>query len=550
MSKKDKTESANVNYTTEMPLIMNQLLMSRMELARRMMDPRRDIAEECGHPRPNSVSEFDYQDLYDGDAIANRVVEVLPKETWQTIPEVYENEDTNCKTEFDKAYESLVGQFRGASKYSGEESNPLMEYLLRLDIAMGIGHYGVLLLGFDDGKPLEEPIDLNRNFGRVKLKTIRIFPHANAKINVFNSDMTSPRYGLPESYRIQFYDPMHSPSSGIGVDHKEVCVHWSRVIHAIDNPLSNEVFGAPRMRSVLPRILDARKLYGGSAEMYWKGAFPGLSLETHPQLGGDVVIDKAGISQSLDDYFNGLQRVLKTSGMSAKPLAPQVVDPTSQIEVQLTAICIQLGIPKRVFMGSERGELASSQDDQAWNDRLRHRQRLVVNPRIIIPTIDRLIDAGVLPEPEQYYIKWPSLDSQTPGEKANVAQVRTTAMSTYVSGGLDVLMSPNDFLVRELGYTQDEAEQIADSATEHIEAANPDTEDDVVHGVAPKQPMPEGFDPANGNNPMPPQQGGKGQFPKGQQQKPGGNPLPFQKKQVTNRSEVLDALREFLEDNE
>ena len=41
---------------------------------------------------------------------------------------------------------------------------------------------------------------------------------------------------------------------------------------------------------------------------------------------------------------------------------------TPFIEVHLQAICIKIPCPKRVFMGSERGELASAQDDSQWND--------------------------------------------------------------------------------------------------------------------------------------------------------------------------------------
>jgi hypothetical protein len=116
-------------------------------------------------------------------------------------------------------------------------------------------------------------------------------------------------------------------------------------------------------------------------------------------LGGDVTIDSDDVRDQIENYINSLQRYLALTGMSAHTLAPQVSDPSSQIDKHLEAICIQLGIPKRVFMGSERGELASSQDDASWNDRLKARQNGYITPRIIVPFIDRLISVGVLPEP-------------------------------------------------------------------------------------------------------------------------------------------------------
>jgi hypothetical protein len=112
-----------------------------------------------------------------------------------------------------------------------------------------------------------------------------------------------------------------------------------------------------------------------------------------------VTIDKADVRNQIENYVNSLQRYLALTGMSAKTLAPQVSDPSSQIDKHLEAICIQLGIPKRIFMGSERGELASSQDDASWNDRLKARQQGYITPRIIVPFVDRLIAVGVLPEP-------------------------------------------------------------------------------------------------------------------------------------------------------
>src|SRR6185312_3650467 len=159
--------------------------------------------------------------------------------------------------------------------------------------------------------------------------------------------------------------------TGIGLPLATVRVHWSRVIHIADNLRNSEIFGVPRMQPVYNRLLDLRKLYGGSAEMYWAGAFPGLSLETNPQLGGDVLIDQSAVRSMMGQYRNGLQRYLQLTGMSAKVLSPTVVDPTQQVDKQIEAICIELTIPVRVFKGSERGELASNQDDSTWNDRVR-----------------------------------------------------------------------------------------------------------------------------------------------------------------------------------
>jgi hypothetical protein len=65
------------------------------------------------------------------------------------------------------------------------------------------------------------------------------------------------------------------------------------------------------------------------------------------------------------------------------------------LEAQLDYMAIALGVPKRVFMGSEQGELASSQDSKSWGKRVIKRQNEYLTPMLIRPFIDRLIAMGV-----------------------------------------------------------------------------------------------------------------------------------------------------------
>lgn len=231
-----------------------------------------------------------------------------------------------------------------------------------------------------------------------RLLFLRVFPEYLVQVVQYEADIRNPRYGQPLMYLIMLNDP-RQPHTGVGLPMVQVRVHWSRVVHVADNLQSSEIFGTPRMQPVLNNLLALEKLYGGSAQMYWQGAFPGLSIETIPQLGGDVAVNPAEVSNVMTEYNARLRRYLLLIGMSAKSLAPQVVDPTPQINVQMEAICICLGCPMRVFKGAERGELASSQDDSDWNGRIAHRQNSYLTPRLIVPLIDRLISLGILPKP-------------------------------------------------------------------------------------------------------------------------------------------------------
>lgn len=449
-------------------LIVNAL-GSRSQFLKQFMDPRRDLNAECGYPTLVDVRE--YQGLYERNGIAARVVQVLPKETWQVQPTVYEDEDPNIKTDFEKDWDSLGQTLRDTSTgqpsyYKTECGSVVWDYLKRLDVISGIGRYGVLFLGLDDSLPLDQPAVPRAG---QRLLFLRTFHENLSQISKYEEDSLSPRYGQPNEYRLSVVDPRGntgiSPSGAQSNFGQTLKVHHTRVIHVCDNVLSSEIFGVPRMQQPLNRLLDVDKLYGGSAEMYWRGAFPGLSFETHPQLGADPDLGDLGPTKRMvEDYMNGLQRYLAMIGFSAKSLAPQVVDPTPQLMVQIQAICILLGIPMRVFMGSERGELASSQDDAAWNDRLRERQKYYVTPRVIVPFVDRLIWLQCLRAPKAFNVWWPDLTSQTGQEKSQIAFQKTQALVQYVKGEGWRIVPPVDFLVRILGFEEQEALTIIDNA--------------------------------------------------------------------------------------
>jgi uncharacterized protein len=456
--------------------LVANLMLQRAELMKSLLDSPRDVDGDCGYPS-GYISTNLYKLLYDREPLATRTVEVYPKESWQIFPSVFEDEDVNNITSFEEAWDALGKQLRGEqSFYQEEEASTVWTYLSDADIKCGIGHYAGILLGLDDGAPLNEPADMISANGNGMQKAsgdsasrrllfIRVFGETDMRINSLETDISSPRYGQPTEYDISLIDPTEFTSLGLGASlpTNRAVVHWSRVVHISEYG----VLHTPRMQPVLNRLLDTRKLYGGSAEMYWRGAFPGYAIKTQPQLGADVDINKEDVKQQLTDYSNALQRFLVLMGMDITALAPQVSDPASQIDKQIEAICIQLGVPKRIFMGSERGELASSQDDAAFDDRLKQRQLGVITPRIIIPFVDRLIATRVLPRPAKgYRVSWPDLTSKSDEEKAGIATQRTQAISAYVAGQLETTLAPMDFWTRIMGFTEDEAQSIIDNAEE------------------------------------------------------------------------------------
>lgn len=469
-------------------LVFNAM-SARTELLRRFSEGRRDVDLECDYPQ-GQVSAQTYQLLFDREPIPARVVECLPKESWQVTPFVYESDDPEEVTPFEQAWDDLGKKLRGVRSWHREErGSPVWEVLQRADVLSRIGTFGVLLLGLSDigppergGKTLSQPVDgvdvlmpasadaLPEGEAPVQrrplsLLFLRAFPQSLVEVSQFETNYSSPRYMKPKMYRITMMDAQHFPSAA-GVQTTTHDVHWTRVIHLSDchhQAGPSEDFNPPVMQSVLNRLLDLKKVYGASSEGYWQNSFAGLSFETHPQLGGEVNVNLPKLRDMAENYRQGLQRELFLIGMSAKTLAPMVVDPSNHIERLIEAICIKLGCPVRIFKGSERGELASTQDDDAWNDRLVERQYNYITPRIIVPFIDRLIACGVLPEPaEGYRVEWPDLTSRSEGERAATANTLTQALALYVSGNLQTVMTLMDYLVRVWQWSEEEAKQVVD----------------------------------------------------------------------------------------
>lgn len=494
-------------------MILN-LASSRERFFRKFFhDSRRDIDKECGYP--DTMSADEYRRLYERESVAARVVEIFPKESWKNPPYIFEDENPEVETEFEKALKELDKSLGEESWNTNDDAigSPINEALQRVDELSGIGSFGILLLGLDDGKALSEPVDGLDEFGRStrtatenelspafrelyelgvgaqyrrpelvpprptkeagrpKLIYLKAYDESLVRILEYESRQQSPRYGKPVLYQVTLNDPDLTQQGGAGLEVGTADVHWTRVVHVADNRMSSDVFGVPRMQQVLNHLLNLRKLYGGSAEMYWRGAFPGYSLETHPNLAPrDVDIDTGAIKDAMEQYMNGLQRYFWSAGLTAKSLAPQVVDPTPQIDTQIEAICIKLGVPKRKFLGSERGELASSDDEGDWSKKIMGRKRQYLIPHVVVPFFDRLIAIGVLPAPKQYKVDWPDTDILTQKEKIGLAEAVTRTLALYVQQEVATVIPPQDYLPSiGLGFTEAQAKMFIKHAEEYEE---------------------------------------------------------------------------------
>ncbi len=470
----DRTVMKRTMNKGEMKLLINFLTFSRKSLVDAGVQNNRDYDKVFGYPK-FPLEAHQYQELYNQEAIAKRIVEVFPDECWSSYPELTENMKP-AFTPFETKWNKIV---RRLSPW---------QMLHRADVQSGIGQFGVVLLGWNDGeRDLSKPVrgivydpikDEYRNeSGRsYDCRFMRVFPQSCVRVTKKEVDSNSDRFGDPLEYdieldsfeegsfvdetnasaNIQFGTPQGTKSSRTVVQQR---VHWHRIIHLADNRGSSEIFGVPRMEQVGRRIYDIRKILGGSAEMFWRGAFPGYAFESHPD-NDDAEIDEASIMQQMQEYEDGLKRYLAVLGMTVKPLTPQVADPTNHMTQQLQMICIALGIPMRIFCGSEAGHLASAQDAITWNRRLTGRQNNYLTNFVIRPLIDRFILFGALPKVEAYQVRWNDLNNSSDTDKADVGLKIAQAILQYVTSGAEEVIPVKIFITRVLGWSDEEADAI------------------------------------------------------------------------------------------
>lgn len=455
-----------------MALFAKNLSTLRRDALARLFDaPGRDLNRDCGYPSEPQGPRY-YWNLFRESGVARRVVSVFPLESWALKPQVYQTEDDR-NTRWERAWKAVLND-RSVNPWTA---------LQRADILSGVGYYGVQLLGFDDGKALDQPVDGIDGRGNPtdkrptdrKLLYLRSFSQDLVTIAAKERDPRNPRFDRPTVYRLRMPSGTDTKARGLveevgddgpGDDGAELLVHWSRVQHLADGVLSSPTHGTPRCEPVLPHILDVRKVGGGSAEMFWRGAFPGYSVESHPELGADVDIDLKGIREQMDLLTSGFQRYAGIVGASVKSLAPQPADPTRHLMAYLQLIAMTLGIPLQVFLGSPVGQLAGTALDDQWKGRLKNRQEDYISPDVIHPFVHRLMCVGVLPWVDEYVIHWPDLNITSTKDQADIAVKLAQAFLQYVSSGTEMVLPLKLFLTLVVKMTDREAEAVVKAVDE------------------------------------------------------------------------------------
>jgi hypothetical protein len=300
-----------------------------------------------------------------------------------------------------------------------------------------LGRFSIVVIGAaateagDGGRP-SDPLPQGAGLGGIAY--LAAYGEGQAEIERWDTDASSPRCGLPAMYRVR--------ADGEGGPASSFSVHWTRAIHVAEGRLESDVYGTPRLEPVYNYLLDMLKIAGGSAEMFWLGAYQGLSFDVRDgySLDDDA---RAAMAEDIENYVGKLQRFIRTKGVDVKTLASPTADPAGNFQTQLRLISGATGIPERILVGAENGVYAGNTDQDTFYAYIAGRRNSHAEESLLRPLIDRLVEYGYIApaENEEYAVRWPALFEPTAKERLEraAAMIGAAKAATPYGNTLDVM---------------------------------------------------------------------------------------------------------------
>lgn len=401
-------------------LIQNAHLVERSLMGRRLgqqYNGERNLYDAFGYLE--NPQYHDYRNFFDRMGIATRVVEMFPDDTWGNPPILVDGESRSDmednQTDFIKEWNELVKRVK------------LWQVLREADILCGIGKWSVIFLG--------APGDYNIKAESGGLAYVRAFDEPASQPATWIKDAKSSLYGMPETYHINF----SVPGEGTIDQSSGNAVHFSRVIHISENRLGTRYTGRPRLQTAINTLFDLEKIVGGAAEAVWLTLFKGIAIMAREgvNLPAEGTPENKKLKDQLNLLANRIQRFIALENVELKDLGVDEIRIRETFDIEIETLCATEKIPKRILLGSERGELASSQDVMAWDKTISTRRTYFAEPEILDPVVSWLIAHKVItpPKSSKWSWQWKSLYEPTMVEKSQIA-VNVSQAADNLSRGL------------------------------------------------------------------------------------------------------------------
>ena len=337
--------------------------------------------------------------------LARGIGRILPTWTWRGESEFMVNDAENS------TLNELVKTFK------------LNQALFRLDLLSGVTGYAGILMGGDEGAMEEEPSG--------PVTSIEVWG-----ANCLEISECDTKTGLPKYYRLRRDGRMD-----------EVKIHASRVIHYADSDEGNMLYGTPILEAAWDILDDIEKAFGANAEAYWQLSVPDLHVDKKVEDDTIATPDALKkVQETISEWQHKLSRIVQTFGdTKLERIAGEPAEGIEKlVDTGIRLICATYLWPKRIFEGSERGELASSQDRGKFEGDIDERRMEVAAPMAEYVILRLAAAAGMLLE-GWITVKWtPWSSNRAPDEETKYQTAKATMVTNLVR---EAVIEPSEALL-------------------------------------------------------------------------------------------------------
>jgi len=424
------------------------------------------IWEAVNYPHEKEFSFESFFLRYVRQSEARAVIDKPANDAWQSNPIIHDEKHKDVDEPV-SAFERAVAEF-----LEGEHTRRKPIHRLNtLHKLSRLGHYAILVLGFNDGRPLSTPVAgiTNESIDGEELQPVKdeieqgtvqvpksmnepefdslddlmylsVFAEDRVKGMHIQSDMKSERFRLPYLFDVITEKREHGQDDHErNSDFKQQDIHWSRVIHTPEGTLENDLEGVPALKPIFHELLNIDKIKAASGEGYWRAGYTGVHISppTDPT-GTPMEFEDGGegVHQEMQNYLNNFEREISTPA-EINTIDVQVADPMPHLEANYQSISAATDIPKSILTGEDRADTASSDDTRQWHQKVGQIRNNFAGPVILEPLIQRMIDSGILPEPEGdgFHVEWQPLDELSEQDKWDMRQTASKTIKDLSPGG-------------------------------------------------------------------------------------------------------------------
>lgn len=390
------------------------------------------------------------------------VARILDK-TWQTMPAIIENEESDNKV--NTSWELLVNKIM-------RQAYPA---IIDADKKNLINKYSAVIIRFRDGLPLDQPVNISV-LKRQKDKAIAGYIPAwedQLKPSQWDTDETSEDYG-----KVLMWSYNESAVGSIGEGKPVVTreIHHSRIIILAEGSYdNNHACGVSSLEAGFNSLIDMQKAQGGAAEGFLKNASRQLHVNYNENVTVDSLIRATGVKNKeelrdkLNDDIDAINRAVDaamfTFGADVTPLSVAPADPSPTWMVAANTYSASWRLPFTILFGQQTGRLASDQDQIDYNMRGSSR-RVNFADGVIRSFVDMFAKYGIFETKEDYLIRWDSLLEPGLAQKADTfAKLASANKSVFESNLMPALTI--DEMRQVAGFEPIGEDELPENAHEH-----------------------------------------------------------------------------------